>query len=153
MLTPAEDRHEWPKELTTAHQRSLEIYRSCLPKHEYAALESWATTFYPVQLDWMLTPEQLAICNKSRQIGLSHSSAAVGVLWGAFHGELTTIVSVGQEESDEVLDKAKKHAAVLAKLGSDMARSVKSNTEEILFASGGRILSLPSSGGRGFTGN
>jgi len=93
------------------------------------------------------------MCNKARQIGISHSSSAVGVLWGAFHGELTTVISVGQDESDEVLDKARRHAYVLAALGSEMARAVKSNTEELVFASGGRIIALPSSGGRGFTGN
>lgn len=70
-----------------------------------------------------------------------------------FRGEATTIVSIGDRESVEVLDKAKRHAAVLERLGSHMSRVVKSNANEISFASGGRILALPSSAGRGLTGN
>jgi len=96
----------------------------------------------------------MSICNKSRQIGLSHSTSAVGVLWGAFHGELTTIISIGDRESVEVLDKARKHATVLARLGSRMAMpGRKDNANELSFASGGRVLALPSSGGRSFSGN
>jgi phage FluMu gp28-like protein len=75
------------------------------------------------------------------------------VLWGAFHGELTTIISIGELESSEVLDKAKRHAGVLAGLGSAMAAPVRQNAETLTFASGGRILALPSTGGRSFTGN
>lgn len=84
---------------------------------------------------------------------MSHTTAGAGVLWGAFHGELTTIISVGEVESREVLDKAAKHALVLAGLGSQMATPSTVSAKELRFASGGRILALPSSGGRGFTGN
>lgn len=129
-------------------------YRRVLPSEEWAALEAWLSTFYPFQLDWLLEPADYAICNKSRQIGISHTTSAVGVLWGAFHGELTTIISVGDRESAEVLDKARKHAGVLVKLGSRMAQTGKrDNASELSFASGGRILALPSTGGRSFTGN
>lgn len=131
----------------------VERYRAVLPPSEYAALEAWAATFYGFQHDWLFEDGRLAICNKSRQIGTSHTTAAVGVLWGAFHGELTTIISIGQLESDEVLDKCKRHVGVLQKLGSTMARTVRANSSEIVFATGGRILALPSSGGRGFSGN
>jgi len=93
------------------------------------------------------------MANKARQTGMSHTTAGVGVLWGAFHGELTTVISIGQDESDEVLDKCRRHVVLLQKLGSKMARTRRSNTSEIAFESGGRILALPSSGGRGFTGN
>lgn len=137
--------------MTTAAQ--LELYRSLLPAPEFVALESWLSTYYPFQLDWLLEPADYAICNKSRQIGLSHTTSGLGVLWGAFHGELTTIISIGKLESDEVLDKAKRHAQVLARLGSRMAVPVRDNATEIAFASGGRIMALPSTGGRGFTGN
>lgn len=129
-------------------------YQRTLPKNEWAALYSWLTSFYPFQLDWLLDASDLGICNKSRQIGLSHTTSAVGVIWGAFHGELTTIISIGDRESVEVLEKARKHAFVLAKLGSRMAAVGKTdNANELSFASGGRILALPSSGGRSFTGN
>lgn len=131
----------------------LERYRIALPAAEYQALECWVSTFWSFQKPWLLESAAMAECLKSRQIGMSHTTSGKGVLWGAFHGELTTFISVGQLESEEVLDKAKKHAAVLVGLGSKMARPVSTNTTEIRFASGGRILALPSSGGRGFTGN
>lgn len=133
--------------------RCLERYRKTLPKLELLALEAWTSTFYPFQKNWLFEPAQLSLCVKARQIGISHTTSAVGVLWGAFHGELTTIVSIGDRESSEVLEKAKRHALVLERLGSRMARITKFNKNEISFGSGGRVLALPSSGGRGFTGN
>jgi phage FluMu gp28-like protein len=85
---------------------------------------------------------------------MSHTTAAVGVLWGAFHGELTTFISIGDREATEVLEKAKLHREVLVELGSRMARTRrKDNASEIDFASGGRIIALPASGGRSFSGN
>ncbi len=128
-------------------------YRRTLPAREYAALAAWASTFYQFQHDWLFDDSRLAICNKSRQIGTSHTTAGVGVLWGAFHGEMTTIISIGDREAVEVLDKCRRHAIVLQKLGSQMASTVRSNANEIVFHSGGRILALPSSGGRSFSGN
>lgn len=132
---------------------TLGLYRQCLPPAESQALEAWASTFYPFQRNWLFDDSDFAISNKSRQIGMSHTTSAVGVLWGAFRGELTTIISIGDRESAEVLDKAKKHAEVLQTLGSTMAQTVLVKANEIRFASGGRILALPSTGGRGFSGN
>lgn len=131
----------------------LQPYRRSLPTTEYQALESWLSTFYPFQLEWLLEQGLFAICNKGRQIGISHTTAAMAVLWAVFHGELTTIVSKGQEESDEVLEYARRHARVLCQLGSTSARPTKDNSGHLHFASGGRVLSLPSSGARGFSGN
>lgn len=145
---------ERSRRIPEKHHRTLDLYKQGLPSNEYAALHAWLTTFYPFQLDWLLEPSQLAVCNGSRQTGKSHTTAAVGVLWGAFHGELTTIVSIGQQESDEVLLKAKQHRQLLNELGSRMATSGGlDRASGINFESGGRILALPSSGGRGFTGN
>ena len=131
----------------------LPVRYRALPPTEYNALNAWASTFYPFQREWLFEASDFAIANKSRQIGTSHSTAGVGVLWGAFHGEMTTIISIGDRESAEVLDKCQRHVSILQALGATCAATVKSNTNEIVFASGGRILALPSSGGRGFTGN
>lgn len=141
------------KRLGGAPPDPLDRYRKVLDPREVAALEAWASTFYQFQSDWLFDESRLAVCNKSRQIGTSHTTAGVGVLWGAFHGELTTIISIGDRESIEVLDKCKRHALVLQRLGSQMANTLKSNNNEIVFHSGGRILALPSSGGRSFSGN
>lgn len=131
----------------------LEQYRSALPRSEFAALEAWVGTLYPFQREWLFEPADQALCLKSRQIGMSHTTSGLGVLWGAFHGELTTIISIGERESNEVLDKAARHAGVLAGLGSAMAKPKSRSKTEIVFASGGRVMALPSSGGRSFSGN
>jgi len=101
----------------------------------------------------MLARDKRASCLKARQIGFSHTTGGSGVIWGAFHGELTTIISKGANESEEVLEKARRHASVLRRLGSRLATLTKDRANEIAFASGGRILALPSTGGRGYTGN
>lgn len=101
----------------------------------------------------MFEPARRAICCSSRQYGKSHGTAAAGTAWGAFNGELTTVISKGETESVEVLDKVVKHAAVLEALGSRMAKLVAKSATHVRFASGGRVLAAPSTGGRGFTGN
>lgn len=145
-----ETRHE---ETTATNQETLRRYQRALPADEFAALEAWCTTFYPFQLDWLLEQADQAICNKSRQIGFSHTTSGWGVLRGVFHGETTTIISEGEREAKEVLLKAKAHARVIEKLGSKMARKRRDSAEMIEFASGGRVIALPQSAGRGFTGN
>lgn len=85
---------------------------------------------------------------------MSHTTAAVGVLWGAFHGELTTFISIGDREASEVLEKAKLHREVLVELGSQMATvRRRDNATQLDFQSGGRIIALPATGGRSFSGN
>ena len=124
-----------------------------LPPHELAALTAWCSTFYPFQRAWMLEPEQFAIYLKSRKIGISYTPAAACTLWGAYLGETTTVLSVGEREALEVLEFAKRHADVLAQLGSRMAKAYRKG-EQLIFASGGRIVALPSSsGGRSYGGN
>lgn len=140
--------------LLPQHRQALTRYRAALPTPEFAALEAWLSTFYPFQLDWILETARFAVVNKSRQIGMSHSTAALAVLWGAFHGELTTIISIGEREAKEVLSYARKHRDVLAELGSRMAGHGGADSAlEIGFASGGRVMALPSTGGRAFSGN
>lgn len=137
----------------------LETLRRALPPGESAALAAWVETFYPFQKRWVLEPARFAICNKSRQIGLSHSTAGWAALRGAFLGETSTIISIGEREAIEVLDKVERHASVLARLGSKWAaggadRGRWRKGESVMFASGGRVIALPaSSGGRSFSGN
>lgn len=142
-----------PSQLTRDELKSLLPYKRALPANEYAALESWLSTFWPFQRAWMLDRSRYSICNKSRQIGISHSTAGLLVMWMVFHGETTTVISEGEREAKEVLDKVKKHLGVLQALGSQMAIKVKDAAEEVGAASGGRTIALPQSAGRGFTGN
>ena len=124
-----------------------------LPARELEALKSWATTFYAFQLEWLFDPSRFALCNKARQIGMSHTTAAAMVLWAAFLGETSTVISIGEREALEVLEKAGRHAKALTMLGSRWAKC-RAKGEELNFTNGGRIIALPaSSGGRSFSGN
>lgn len=126
--------------------------QEALPRKEWAAVEAWLSTFYDFQLEWLLDWGRFSLINKSRQIGNSFTFGAAGVLWGIF-GDTTTIISLGEKEALEVVDKANRHAAVLAGLGSQWAKPHPKNGELIL-GSGGRVLSLPTrSGGRSYSGN
>lgn len=131
----------------------LRTLSEALPRSEFAALSAWVETFYPFQRAWLLEPERFAVCNKSRQIGFTHSTAGWAVIRGALLGETTTAISIGARESAEILDKATKHASILADLGSKWARA-RQHGDYLDFESGGRIIALPaSSGGRSFSGN
>ena len=112
---------------------------SRLPENEWKAIQLWLSTFYRFQLEWLLDFTRFALILKSRQIGCSHTIAAASVLW-AMLGETTTIISLGQREADEVLDKANKHAQALAKLGSTWAAARRSKSKELELATGGRII-------------
>lgn len=139
--------------LTPQAQKALATYRLGLPKNEADALTTWVQSFWPYQQGWLLEPATFALLNKSRKIGFSHTSAGVATLWGVFHGETTTVISVGERESKEVLAFASKFATILREMGSVCAEQTKTTADEIRFASNGRIIALPASGGRGYSGN
>jgi phage FluMu gp28-like protein len=135
----------------------LDALRASLPAREWNAILAWLTTFFPYQIEWLLDLSDFSLILKSRQIGASHTLAAKAVLL-ALLGETTTVISVGQREADEVVNKAERHAYVLAGLGSHWARPGSKEgyrkASELRFESSGRVIALPStSGGRGFTGN
>ncbi len=134
--------------------RVVRAFGEVLPAREFEAFTAWLCTFYPFQLEWLLEMERFAMCNKSRQIGQSHTTAGAVSIWGAFLGETTTLISIGQRESDEVLEKVKLHSEALRLLGSKWAIG-KPRGEAFNFVnSGGRIIAVPSSSaGRSFSGN
>lgn len=69
-------------------------------------------------------------------------------------GETTSVVSCGERESIEVVEKATKHAKALATLGSSWAQIKAEAAQRIVLQSGGSIVALPAtSGGRGRSGN
>jgi len=128
---------------------------SKLPPCEARAFGAWFKTFYPFQQQWLLEPSDQAICNKSRQTGFSHTTGGLATMWGVAFGETTTLISVGEREAKEVLEKSKTHAALLRDFGSRWAGiSGRDSAEEIKFKSGGRVIALPqTSAGRSFSGN
>lgn len=101
----------------------------------------------------MLNWRRFALLLKSRQIGASHTYAAAAVLW-ALLGETTTVISIGEREAIEFLEKCALHAKALEMLGSRWAKVERSSATVLKLASGGRIVALPAtSGGRSYAGN
>ena len=138
--------------LSLSARQTLQAIQQSLPTGEWAAVELWLESFYRYQLEILLDWGRRSLANKSRQIGFSHTLAALMVLWSIF-GEENSIVSIGERESEEVLAKAEKHAAALVALGSEWARCRKSGNC-LHFAGGGKITAFPnSSAARSFAGN
>ena len=120
------------------------------------ALRLWKSTLYPYQVRWITEPSRFALCVKSRQIGFSHATAAAVVLGALVYGRPQIVLSASQGLSDEVLDKARRHAQLLARLGYPGAdRFTTNSATEIAWANGGRIIALPASPrtARSFTGD
>jgi len=120
------------------------------------ALQWWRGTLYPYQIQWITEPSRFALCVKSRQIGFSHATAAGAVLGALIHRRPQVILSASEDLSAEVLDKAKRHAEVLAAFGYPGAnRLVVDNATEVAWKDGGRIVALPASPrtARSFTGD
>jgi phage FluMu gp28-like protein len=120
------------------------------------ALELWRETFFPYQLQWIEDPARFCIAVKSRQIGFSHGTAGGCVLGGLCRGRPQIILSASQDLSDEVLDKARRHAKLLALFGYAGADDfVTDSATEISWRNGGRIVALPASPrtARSFTGD
>ncbi len=133
-------------------RRVLEGLGKALPDGEYQAIDCWLSAFYDYQLEWVLDWNRRSILNKARQIGASHAYAGAAVLWSLI-GEKTSIISIGEREASDVLEKCLIHADILRRLGSKFLQVVRKNAEQVRFVSGGRIQSLPSSAGRGYSGN
>jgi phage FluMu gp28-like protein len=138
---------------TEPNRLFLSTLERALPEREFLPTAAWLSSFFGFQQSWLLDPVRFAILVKCRQIGGSHSLAAMALLW-ALLGEDTSIVSVGEREGTEVLKKAAKHATALSRLGSAWAAPVSASATRLTLASGGTVFALPStSGGRGQSGN
>lgn len=138
--------------LSDGANKVLDAIEETFPPHELLAVASWLNTFYRFQLEWLLDFGRFSLISKARQIGASHTVAAMLVLW-AMLGESTTVISIGEREAEEVITKAENHALVLATLGSEWAIP-RQHGEQVDIATGATIRALPtSSGGRSYTGN
>jgi len=124
-----------------------------LNEDEARILVSWAQTFLPFQRCWLFEPSRFAVCNKARQIGISHTSAGWAAYRGIYYGDHTIVVSKDKDAALNVLRQTRKHGNVLHRGGSRLAKIARSNKHQVIFDSGGVVTALPSTGGRSFTGN
>ncbi len=141
------------EQLSSSARVTLVRLSQALPEREWSAVRAWLSTFHSYQLEWLLDWSRFALLVKARQIGASHTYAAAAVIWGLL-GETTTIISIGEREALEVLEKVRLHVKALVMLGSHWARQTRSTNALVILASGGRIIALPAtSGGRSYSGN
>ena len=141
--------------LTRKARIQKEALLRSLPTDEARAVELWIDAcFKPYQQEWLFDWSPLAVWVKGRQVGGSHTTAGKILLW-AMLGETTTIVSLGQKEATRVLKTVSKHAKYLHEIvGSKWAKTTGLSSEELHIASGGIVISAPStSAGRGLSGN
>lgn len=132
----------------------LARFREWLPEREALAVEAWASTFFPFQREWLLDRRKLAALVKCRQIGGSFTFGAWAVL-GGLHGQSAVMVSKDEDAAVDLVAVARKHAEVLADLGSEWARIVTPpNQLKFRMASGAEIRATTSkAAGRSFSGN
>lgn len=108
---------------------------------------------WPAQIRvlWMLMTVRLVIILKARQLGISWISCWYALWLCLFQdGKVVLLFSKGQNEANELLRRVK---ALYERL-PDWLRSagpalVKDNTEELAWANGSRVRSLPASPGAG----
>lgn len=137
---------------TKGNARVCETIVKQLPVREAQAVLAWLSCFYGYQQTWLLDPSRFSILLKCRQIGASHTYGGAAALWGVF-GQHTTVVSVGQREAEELLEKVGHHCNVLHQLGSKWAKPFVSKTR-VAMGSKATVVAVPSSsGGRGRSGN
>lgn len=138
-----------PSGLLAKKQRFL----LALPSTERRAFGYWLESFYPFQLALLLDWSRFRCTVAARQIGKSHVVGAWATIAAAL-GESTNIVSKTGADSDEVLDKAMRHARALTRFGSERARITSERHDRMKLQGGGRVMALNSeSGGRGYTGH
>lgn len=127
-----------------------------LSSTERAALGWWLRSFLPYQRRWIADPSTITLCVKARQAGYSHATAGGAVYQALITGSTEVILSASQDLSDEVLDKAGKHARVLSRLGFASAAATETDNAKVLsWPHGGRVIALPANPrtARSYTGN
>ena len=114
---------------------------------------------YPYQEQWVRDGARFKIAVKATQIGYSFAAALEAVLDCLEHRTLWIVLSRGERQSLEFMQKAREHAQAMRIVSSKLETSFFEKTDilqhEIQFPNGSRILGLPANPdtARGYTGN
>jgi len=114
---------------------------------------------YPYQERWVRDASRFKIVVKATQIGYSFAAALEAVLDCLEHRTLWIVLSRGERQSLEFMQKVQLHAKALRNADSAHTTSFFENTSitqhEIKFPNGSRIIGLPANPdtARGYTGN
>lgn len=112
------------------------------------------------QQEWINDKSRFKICDKGRQTGFSFASSLEAVLDAVEHKTLWVILSAGERQSKEYMEKVKTHARAIG-LAAEVLESTFSMNDrdykllEVTFPNGSRIIGLPANPdtARGFSGN
>ncbi|MEG2344166.1 MAG: terminase family protein, partial [Acidaminococcaceae bacterium] len=119
----------------------------------------------PVQIlkyqeEWVNDNSRFKICDKGRQTGFSFCSALEVVLDAVAHKTMWVILSAGERQSKEYMEKVKLHAmavGIAAEILQDTFKADKTDYKllEVKFPNGSRVIGLPANPdtARGFSGN
>jgi phage FluMu gp28-like protein len=116
-------------------------------------------TLYPYQERWVRDKSRFKLAVKATQIGYSFAAALEAVLDCLEHRTLWIVLSRGERQSEEFMQKVRQHTEAMRIVGSKFDTSFFEQAEirqhEIQFPNGSRIIGLPANPdtARGYTGN
>ena len=114
---------------------------------------------YPYQEQWVRDGARFKIAVKATQIGYSFAAALEAVLDCLEHRTLWIVLSRGERQSLEFMERVRQHAQVLRIVSSKLETSSFEKTDivqhEVKFPTGSRVIGLPPNPdtARGDTGN
>jgi phage FluMu gp28-like protein len=119
-----------------------------------------AVPLYPYQERWVRDESRFKVAVKATQIGYSFAAALEAVLDCIAHRTLWIVLSRGERQSLEFMQKVVQHATALRAIGSRLESSAffassSIAQHEVKFPNGSRIIGLPANPdtARGYTGN
>jgi phage FluMu gp28-like protein len=124
-----------------------------------AAPAMTAVPLYPYQLRWIEDGSRFKLAVKATQIGYSYAAALEAVLDCVERETMWIVLSRGERQSLEFMQKARQHVRALKVIDSSMESSFFEQTNElkheVKFPNGSRIIGLPANAdtARGYTGN
>jgi phage FluMu gp28-like protein len=116
-------------------------------------------SLYPYQLRWVQDRSRFKLAVKATQIGFSFAAALEAVLDCLEHQTLWIVLSRGERQSLEFMEKVKLHmqALAIAAAGLELATFGEAQVRElsVRFPNGSRIIGLPANAdtARGYSGN
>ena len=155
LMPPAKRSSEAAKSANkSAHKSTKTLKSGDSPARTPAALP-----LYPYQKRWVLDASRFKIAVKSTQIGFSFAAALEAVLDCLQKRTLWIVLSRGDRQSLEFMQKVQQHAKALQIAASVLGTSFFDRTtirkREVKFSNGSRIIALPANPAtaRGYTGN
>ena len=130
-----------------------------LKSGKFSARAPAAVPLYPYQKRWVMDDSRFKLAVKSTQIGFSFAAALEAVLDCLDKRTLWIVLSRGDRQSLEFMQKVQQHTKALRIIGSVLGTSFFDETtirkREIKFPNGSRIIALPANPdtARGYTGN